>query len=111
MDEHFRVIPGYENLYAVSNLGNVKSIKKNTILKPGGKLYPLVGLSKNNKKVGYTIHQLVAMAFLDHSPNGYNSVIDHIDGNPMNNRLDNLQVVTQRENIRLGWSRLEKSNT
>lgn len=44
------------------------------------------------------IHQLVAIAFLNHKPCGYELVIDHIDNNPLNNRVDNLQLISNRLN-------------
>ncbi|MFA9202305.1 MAG: HNH endonuclease [Candidatus Nanopelagicaceae bacterium] len=43
-------------------------------------------------------HQLVAAAFLDYKFNGYENVVDHIDSNPLNNNLENLRVISQREN-------------
>lgn len=47
----------------------------------------------------YGCHQWVAMAFLDHEPNGNEYVVDHIDGNRKNNHVSNLQIITQGENI------------
>ena len=44
------------------------------------------------------IHQLVAISFLNHTPNGHNLEIDHIDGDRLNNRIENLQIVTHRAN-------------
>lgn len=102
MDEVWKDIPNYEGIYQVSNLGRVKSFKyKNErILKQGndGKGYLQVCLMKNSKRRKFTIHQLVAMAFLDHTPNGMKIVVDHIDGNKNNNNLSNLQLLTQRQN-------------
>ena len=46
----------------------------------------------------WTAHQLVAITFLNHVPNGYTIVVDHIDHDPLNNKLSNLQLITQREN-------------
>jgi hypothetical protein len=45
------------------------------------------------------VHQLVAIAFLNHTPNGHKLVVDHIDNNHLNNKLTNLQIITQRENL------------
>lgn len=98
--EIFKLIPGYSD-YAVSNYGNVKSIRYNRILKPtiNNKLgYYYVTLCSNGKRKIFTIHQLVAMVFLDHIPNGHKIVVDHIDNDPLNNRLDNLQLISNREN-------------
>lgn len=121
MIEIFKNIPGY-NGYQISNLRNVKSlpkfrntgnggyISKEKILKQSidvyGYLY--VALYKNKKRVTQPIHKLMAITFLGHKPNKWETVIDHIDNNPLNNNLENLQLITHRENITKG---LNNKNT
>jgi len=104
MKEIFKDIPGYEGIYHVSNFGNVKSLKfeKETILKSyynsGG--YLQVSLWKNKNRNKFTIHILVALAFMNHITDGTTKlVIDHIDNNKNNNSLNNLQIISHRENI------------
>ena len=104
--EEFRDIVGYEGLYQVSNLGNVKSLgndktRKEKILKPSISTceYLIVRLSKNGKPKTNTIHQLIAMAFLNHTPCGHDLVVDHINDIKTDNRLENLQIITQRNNV------------
>ena len=102
MKEIFKDIPKYEGMYKVSNLGNVKSLKfgKEKLLKEGlsSNGYLTVVLYKYGSKITSNIHQLVAMAFLNHVPDGYKMVVNHINNNKVDNRVLNLEIVTQREN-------------
>ena len=101
--EEFRDIKGYEGLYQVSDLGNVKSIGKvkERILKPnkGNSGYLKVGLSKKGKVKTKNIHKLVAESFLNHIPSGFKLVVDHRNNIKTDNKLENLQLVTARENL------------
>lgn len=102
-EEIWKDVPNYEGLYQVSNIGNVISLrcgkKSNMKLCNDGNNYLYVGLSKNNKRKNIKVHKLVAMAFLNHKPNGtLKIVIDHINNDSLDNRLENLQIITQREN-------------
>lgn len=100
--EEYRFIPNTNNEYMVSNLGNVKSLKqgRNLVMKtPKNKEgYCFVNLRINGKSKVQTVHKLVAMAFLGHIPNGITNVVDHIDGNKSNNNLENLRVISNKEN-------------
>lgn len=110
--EVWKDIKGYEGLYQVSNKGRVKSLKRKVprgnyfysvnekLLKdaPNTGGYLAVSLWKNNKGKTFSIHSLVAIAFLNHKPKGYELVIDHIDENKKNNNLSNLRLVTNRFN-------------
>lgn len=100
MKEIWKLIPGYEK-YEVSNLGRVRSHKrKETIIlrQTIEKNRPQIELWKDNKSKLYPIYKLMAMAFLNHKPCGHKIVIDHIDNNPLNNHLSNLQLISQRKN-------------
>jgi hypothetical protein len=98
--EQWKDIPGYEELYKVSDLGNVLSVRKNKNLKPGlSHEYKMVVLCDNKKRSTKKIHQLVAICFLEHKTCGMDKVVDHIDGDKLNNRLSNLQVLSHRANI------------
>jgi hypothetical protein len=101
--EKFKDIVGYEGLYQVSNLGNIKSFRSNKerILKSGlgGNGYLTVALHKDGVTKTHTVHRVVAMAFLGHTPNGYKIVVDHIDNNKLNNMVGNLQLTTARHNV------------
>jgi len=122
-NEIWKDIPGYENHYQVSNIGNVKSLKyrntnKHKYLKPSiNQGYKQVVLSKDGKLKTHLVHSLVAIAFLNHKPNGITMVVDHINNNPTDNRVENLQIVTHRHNcskdkkgisIHTGVSRIDR---
>lgn len=103
--EVWKDIPEYEGLYQVSNLGNVRSLnynktgKANIMKTPvNSRGYARVNLSLYKKPKVSKVHSLVARAFLKHKPCGMKIVVDHIDNNPLNNNLYNLQLITQREN-------------
>lgn len=100
MEKYLDVV-GFEGLYMVSNLGSVRSLHnrntKDLILKYGvsGSGYAIVTLCKGENRYTRTIHRLVAEAFLGESK----LVVNHKDGNKLNNRLDNLEYVTRSQNI------------
>ena len=111
--EIWKDIPNYEGYYQASNLGRVRSLDRYVIFRDGRKRhykeciingtvnnvgYIATALSKKNAAKTFSFAQLVAMAFLGHKPDGLNRVVDHIDGNRTNNRLENLRIVTHREN-------------
>jgi len=90
---------GYEGLYMVSNMGNVKSIvrKNHKILKCGisNTGYRIAILRKDNSPKTHKVSRLVYQSFYGKT----NLVIDHIvEGNKTDDRLCNLQAITQREN-------------
>lgn len=96
--EEWRDVVGYEGFYKVSNLGNVKSVRYDKILKKiplGG--YRHVHLSVSGEAKHYNIHRLVAQAFIP-NPNNY-AQVNHIDFDKTNNNVNNLQWVTCQQNI------------
>ena len=102
MKETWEKIKGYESDYLISSFGEVKSIKngKECLLKKSKntKGYYIISLCKNGKSKTFQIHQLVAIHFLNHVPNGLSSVVNHIDFNKNNNNVSNLEIVSNREN-------------
>jgi hypothetical protein len=94
-------VPNYEGIYKVSTLGEIKSLHKdekvlNPYLNEFG--YFVVNLFKNGKRKKFKIHQLVAITFLDHTPCGHKIVVDHKNDIKTDNRLENLQLISNREN-------------
>lgn len=114
MIEEWRDIEGYEGLYQVSNTGRVKSlshkIKANIsggvryteehfkILHKGWHGYIWVALCKEAKSKTFSVHRLVAKAFVPNI-NDY-PAINHIDGNKENNNASNLEWCTNAQNSR-----------
>lgn len=113
--EIWKDIEGYEGLYQVSNLGNVKSLRfgKDKVLKPIKikNNYLRVDLFKQGKHNLYLVHRLVARAFID-NPNNL-PMINHKDENTSNNKVSNLEWCDAKYNINYGTciQRIAESNT
>lgn len=121
--EVWKDVVGYEGIYQVSNLGNVKRTSKvrgvnikyrdNYYLKTmdNGKGYLRVKLSNDGKSKRVMLHRIIAEAFV-HNP--YNKkVVNHINCNLKDNAIENLEWCTQSENclhaVKLGrWTQGRK---
>lgn len=115
-NEIWKDVVGFESTYQISNIGRVRAkrtvkkylsltgneynfVRKEKIkvqhLNPKG--YPQIGLRGENKKdYTFTVHRLVAIAFLGEEK--YPMVVNHIDHNPKNNKIKNLEWVTYARN-------------
>lgn len=111
--EIWKDVVGYKGLYQVSNLGRIKGLNrerrhwrggistlKERVLKAyknkGG--YLILNLCANGECKTKYYHKLVAAAFLNHTPCCFKLVINHINFNKQDNRLENLEIVTSRKN-------------
>jgi hypothetical protein len=114
--EEWRDIEGYEGLYQVSSIGNVRSVDR-FIWRPGqrklaflrGKPMKFFTSDSNHRVVSLRIgpfkqhlqvHRLVAAAFIDRPWSDVPLVVNHLDHDPTNNYVGNLEWCSQAENIR-----------
>lgn len=113
--EEWRDVPGYENIYQVSNLGRVKHMPTTVIeVTSSGEVissrptreyilkqctnkqnYLVVGLVKNNKVNSIGVHRLIALAFVARLPT--QTEVHHIDRDRQNNSVSNLQWLSPAE--------------
>ena len=103
-------IKDYEDLYMISSWSKVKSLKRfkvpqDRILKLSvsskveGKGYYRLSLCKDGEQDTIGVHELLGEAFLGHARHNTESlIVHHIDEDKLNNRLDNLQVITRSDN-------------
>lgn len=109
MTEIYKDIEGYESLYQISNLGNVKSLPKSDgngykerqlkleVITHNHTAYYRVSLSKDGDVKRYSVHRLVANAFIDNPED--KPYVNHIDNNGCNNLVNNLEWCTHIENM------------
>jgi len=122
--EKWRDIPGYEGLYEASNWGRIRSCAGKVTRNANGieRVWPQrilkqkyqqrrsstgysdarIDLYKDGTKKTFLVARLIAITWVDGYEDGL--TVDHIDGNSINNRADNLQWVSRGDNIRKGYS-------
>lgn len=114
MDEIWKTIPKYENIYEVSNLGRVRTAKGKTTesvlhgtrvwnqrvlkQKTDKNGYKRVTLWKNKTRKDFLVHRLLAFAFIPKIKG--KDFINHKDGNTSNNHLDNLEWCDYSDNLK-----------
>lgn len=109
--EIWKDVQEYEGCYQISNLGRVRSLdridrigrlKRGKVLAicNNGKGYQLVCLKKDGNRKNKYIHRLVGIHFLNNPSN--KPEINHLDEDKLNNKVDNLEWATQKENMNHG---------
>lgn len=101
MIEEWYDIPGFENSYKINKNADVIG-PRNKILKPSlhNSGYLKLTLRKNKKSVYVMVHQLLGLTFFEgYKLNNRKIVVDHIDNNKLNNKLENLQIISFRKNV------------
>lgn len=114
MEEIWKVVEGYDGVYPVSNLGNVKTKTRTAVRRDGvvvtyvGKVlkqsdcpgrrfgYKMVHLYGSHGRDTWQVHRLVAIAFIQNPEN--KPCVNHVDGNKSNNCVSNLEWNTYAEN-------------
>lgn len=99
-------IDGIETNYTITDDGVVKNSKTGRIMTINN---GNVQLYINGKGTGRSVGKIVAEAFLE-KPNG-DFLVNHKDGNKMNNRIDNLEWITNEENSKNVWNKRRENNT
>jgi hypothetical protein len=103
MEEQWKDVIGFEGMYMVSNFGNVKSIASQgsrlfgKILVPYKDGHCRIQLCRDGIKKRVLVHRLVAIHFISAQPD--NCEVNHIDFDPTNNHVSNLEWITHQQNI------------
>lgn len=97
----WKAVPNYEGLYEVSNKGQIWSTKREKLISTyiTNMGYERLYLHRNGEKERYTVHRLMMITFYP-QPTYDKMIINHKDGNPLNNTLTNLEWCTYSQNTR-----------
>lgn len=103
MKPEYKEIPNFKGRYFISKCSLIFDKKRDRFIHPHfsgvpRRNYPQVTLYVDGEKFTKRVHSLMAVTFLNHFYGDRKIVVDHIDNNPLNNKLDNLQIITMREN-------------
>ena len=115
MTKTWKDIPEYEGIYAISDSGEVKrlcdaslgAVKAGRVLKPRPLKtgYLRINLCKNGTIKDFLIHRLVLITFVSPPP-FEKAQVNHINGNKSDNRIENLEWVTQSQNVQHSYDQL-----
>lgn len=96
--EDWKLVIGYEDQYLVSDLGNVKSIKRDKLMRPApdGDGYLMLTLCKHGTRKMFKMHRIVLEAFKGNRPNGFTA--SHLNGINTDNSLGNLKWDSHKDN-------------
>lgn len=98
----YKKIPGYPR-YGISKAGEIKNLETGRTFKGGPNTksgyYQTKLTDSEGKQKGYEIHVLMAITYLNHVPCGHKIVVDHKNTLRFDNSLENLQLITQRQNL------------
>lgn len=99
-----KFVPGFNNRYLINRSSTIFDTKRNREIKPHfsgvpRRNYLQVSLMKpNSERKTLRVHSLMAITFFGHEYGNRKIVVDHKDNNPLNNNLENLQIISMKEN-------------
>lgn len=107
--EQWKDIQGYEGLYQISNTGKLWSVRKQRLMKPymANGYYKVDIRNENGKRKKEYIHRLVAINYLEKPAD--KNIVNHKDGNRLNNSVDNLEWCDAKYNNNYGTALINKS--